>query len=447
MLRRRRLIIGFVILAAIVAAAASYYWRDQLTVLARGALSETTQPADTSTTAAAATATEPAAVRPASATVEPARMAEVLAQVPVTGTLVARQEVQIYPQVSGFEVEEIAVEAGDRVEAGQVLARLSDATLKAQLSQAEAELQRAEAGVSQSRSQIASGEAALKQAKAALDRAQRLQQSGNTSQASLDQAVADEAAAQAALASSSDGVAVAQAQVAQAEAARDIARLNVERTQIKSPVAGFVSARSAERGAIAGSAAEPMFTIIAKGEIEVAGEVIETALESLHVGDPASMRVAGVGDVQGKVRLVPASVDAVTRLGIVRVQLEANPALRTGLFASGWVTTERKDAVTVPSTAVLSASGGDGDIVQVVRDGRVVTTPVTAGLLWQDRREIIRGLQVGDVVVARAPAFFRDGDPVEAVTAEAQSAPATAAPAATPAPAAAAAPATGGTAP
>ncbi|AXC50953.1 efflux RND transporter periplasmic adaptor subunit [Paracoccus suum] len=355
--------------------------------------------------------------RPAAATVEDAVVSEVLAQVPVSGTLVARQEVQIFPQVQGFEITELLVEPGDRVEKGQLLARLSDATLKAQLAQAEAEYQRAEAGLSQSRSQIASAAASLNQATSALERVQRLQRSGNASQATLDQAVSAEASARAAAASAGDGVAVAQAQVAQAEAARDIARLNVERTEIKAPVAGVVSNRTAELGAIAASGAQPLFTMTANGQIEVAGEVIETALEQLKVGDPALMRVAGVGDVTGEVRLVPASVDPVTRLGIVRVSLEANPALRTGLFASGWITTERRDAVTVPAGAILASDDPAGGVVQVVKNDRIETRPVRAGLLWDGRREIIEGLAAGETVLARAAAFFSNGDPVEPVRA------------------------------
>lgn len=378
------------------------------------------QPAATPTPAAAPGGEAATTARPAAATVENAVIGEVMAQVSVSGTLVARQEVQIYPQVQGFEITELLVEPGDTVEQGQLLARLSDATLKAQLAQAEAEYQRSEAGLSQARSQIASAAASENQAASALERVQRLQRSGNASQAALDQAVSAEASARAGAASAADGVAVAQAQVAQAAAARDIARLNVSHTEIKAPVAGVVSNRTAELGAIAGSGAQPLFTLIGNGQIEVAGEVIETALEQLNVGDQALMRVAGVGEVKGEVRLVPASVDPVTRLGIVRVSLEANPSLRTGLFASGWITTERRDAVTVPSSAILASDNPVGEVVQVVQGNRIETRPVKAGLLWQGRREIIEGVAVGETVIARAAAFFRDGDPVDPVSASTQ---------------------------
>lgn len=350
-----------------------------------------------------------------SVTVADAAIAEVQARVLLSGTLVARQEVLIYPQVSGYEITEVLVEAGDTVAKGQVLARLSTATLASQLAQAEAEYQRAEAGISQAQSAIASAEATRTQAVTALNRVQRLRNSGNAAQATLDDAVAAEAGAQAQAASAADGLAVAQAALAQANAARAIAQLNLDRTDITAPIGGLIVSRAAELGAIAGSGAEAMFTLIADGEIELSAEVIETALHQLAIGQPAEIDVAGVGRVAGKVRLLPAGVDPVTRLGKLRITLQPNPGLRTGLFANGSVITARREAVTVPATAVLSDD--EGETVRLVKDGVVTVQPVQAGLLWQSLREIVDGVEPGQGVIARSGAFFRDGDHVRAVAA------------------------------
>ena len=355
-------------------------------------------------------------------TVATSRMAEVLAQVPITGTLVARQEAQVFPKVSGYEITELLVEAGDDVAAGQLLARVSNSTLTAQLKQAEAEYQRAEAGVGQARSQIASADAARTQAVTALDRAERLRDSGNLSQAALDQAVAAEAGAQAQAASAADGLAVAEAALAQADAARSIAALNLDNTRIKAPVAGLIVERNARLGAIAAAGGEPMFRIVSGNDIEVSAQVIETALQALKPGLPAQVSVAGIGDIDGTVRLTPASVDPVTRLGLVRIGLQNDPRLRTGLFASGWITTAVRDAVTVPAGAVLS--DGEGDTLRVVDpDGVVEVRKVRAGLLWNERREIAEGLQIGETVIARSGAFFRNGDIVIPMDPDAAAAP------------------------
>lgn len=349
-----------------------------------------------------------------SVTVAAAEIAEVQARVPVAGTLVPRQQVQVFARVSGYELTEILAEAGDEVEAGQVLARLATDTLSAQLAQAEAEYQRALAGLGQAQNEIDSADASLTQAQSVLERARRLRAGGNNSQAALDLAIAAEANARAAAASSRDGEAVAEAALAVAEATRRIAQLNLDRTEIKAPVAGLIGARNAEIGAMSGSSPQALFTLIADGAVEMEAEVIETALRSLSVDDPAEIRVAGVGRVDGAVRLIPASVDPVTRLGLMRITLEPTSGLRTGLFASGWVITARRQSVTVPATAILS--DGSGSRVQMVEDGMVRTREVRAGLLWDGKREILDGISEGQQVIARSGAFFRDGDHVRPVT-------------------------------
>lgn len=362
----------------------------------------------------------PAAATAPTVTVAPVEMAEFEARVPLSGTLVARQVVQVFPQVSGFEIVALNAEAGDHVTKGQELARLSDATLSAQLAQAEAELQRAAAGVSQAQSQISSTEAALKQAVAAGDRARSLRRSGSGTQAALDQAVADQAAAHAAAASARDGLAVANATEAQAQAARDIARLNLDWTRVLSPVDGRVTARAAQLGGVASAAGEPMFTLIADGSIEFEGDVIEGDLPRLKPGQETLLQVAGVGAVTGKVRLLPAAVDPVTRLGLVRVSLPEDARLLTGLFTSGDVVTLRRRSLAVPATAILSDD--QGERVQLVTNGVVETRKVRAGLLWQGRREVLEGLAEGDQVISRAGAFFATGDQVNLAQAPAENA-------------------------
>ncbi|WBU54730.1 efflux RND transporter periplasmic adaptor subunit [Paracoccus sp. SCSIO 75233] len=357
-------------------------------------------------------------VQAQAATVSAARMAPIEIRVPMSGSLVPRQEALVYPQLSGYEIMELLAEPGDQVSRGQVLARLSDLTVRAQLAQAEAEAQRAGAAVGQARSEIDRAEAALVQAAAALERTRRLQRGGTATQAALDQVVANEAAARAASASATDGLAVAEAAKATADAAVEIARLNLARTEITAPVDGIVTDRNAQIGAVGSAAGEPMFTIVAGGEIEWSAEIIETALERLAVDDPAVASVAGLGEVQGVVRRLPAAVDPVTRLGELRVSLEQVPGLRSGLFASGWVVVDRHEGLSVPMAAVLSS--GDVEVVQVARDGIIETREVVAGAIWQGRREILSGLEEGEMVVSRAGAFFRDGDRVNAVVEDAE---------------------------
>ncbi len=333
----------------------------------------------------------------------------------VSGTLVPRAEILIYPQVSGFDIQTMHVDVGDAVKAGDVLAELNSATLVAQLAQADAEYAGAEAAVRQALSQIESAKASLAQAEAVLQRNSQLQRQGNISASAFDEANAAAQTARSALAIATDGQSMAEAQLQQADALRNVARLNLERATIRAPSDGLISARSGQVGAIAGSVGEPIFRMISGGVIEIAVDVIETELGQIELGDPVELEIAGVGAAEGVVRLIAPTVDPTTRLGIVRIETALNPRLRTGLFASGWIETDRHDGLTVPVTVVLAEAGGT--YVLVVAGGVLEKRPVTAGLIWQDRREILDGLAAGDVVVARAGAFFSDGDrvtPVEA---------------------------------
>ena len=348
-------------------------------------------------------------------TVVAAKTAEVVNRVAISGTLVARSEILIYPQVSGYDIQHIAVDVGDTVRAGDVLAELNSATLAAQLAQAEAEYAGGEAAVRQAAGQIVSAQAALSQAASALQRSRQLQKQGTVSASALDDATAADQTARAAFDVATDGEAVAQAQLQQVGAMRDIARLTLDQATIKAPADGLISARNGQVGAIATSGGEPIFKMINAGIIEIAAEVIETQLGHVKVGDKVDLNIAGIGQMAGSVRLIAPTVDPATRLGIVRIETDPNPRLRTGLFASGWIITDTHVAITVPATAVLMETGGS--YVLAVAAGVLEKRSVTAGLVWQDRREILTNVKEGDVVVAKAGAFFADGDLVTPVDA------------------------------
>src|SRR5207244_9028622 len=87
------------------------------------------------------------------------------------------------------------------------------------------------------------------------------------------------------------------------------------RTEVTAPADGIVSRRMARIGGYAAGAAEPMFRIVANGEVELDAEITETRMASVKVGQPARVEVAGVGQVAGTVRLVSPEVDKATRLG------------------------------------------------------------------------------------------------------------------------------------
>jgi HlyD family secretion protein len=361
----------------------------------------------------AAVATEAPARIPA-VTVAEVTMRELLQQVPVSGTLVPREEVLVYPEIGGYAITQLSAEVGDRVEAGQVIAQLNSEALRSQVMQAEAELARTEAAVSQAQSQVASTEATLTRATEDLERTRTLQESGTTTVAALDDAKAIEITAEAGVLSALNGVAVAEAQLRQAQAALDLARLNLENAQITSPVDGVISARSGQVGAIASTSGEPIYRIIRDGLVEVEAEVIESDLALVGVGDPAELRVSGLPPMVGTVRLISPAVDAASRLGTVRIAVDPDEDLRPGLFSGGWITVERRQGLAVPASAVIT--DGEGSyLLRVGEKGVLERRAVTPGLLWQDWFEIADGLEPGEEVVARAGAFFGQGDVIRPV--------------------------------
>ena len=330
----------------------------------------------------------------ASVTVAAAAPREVVGRIPVAGTLVPVNEALVYPEVNGYTIDALLADVGDRVTRGMELARLNDRTLAAQLAQAQAEYARAEAGVSQARSQIVSAQAAATQASSNLDRTRRLKDAGTMTQSALDQAIANAQTADANLASAQDGLLVAQAQLQQAQAALDIAQLNLDHAVITAPAGGIISGRNGQIGAIATSAGEPIFRLIVDGAIEVEAEVIETALGAIETGATAELDIASVGAATGTVRRVSPTVNPSNRLGTIRITVQVDAPLRTGLFASGWIITARRTSLTVPAAAVLTDA--DGNFVLRVNDGVLEKRAVTAGLIWQDHREILTGLAEGD---------------------------------------------------
>lgn len=333
--------------------------------------------------------------------------------VQVTGTLIPREEILIAPEIEGYRLVDVLVEEGARVQKGQVLARLETATLEAQLAQNDATIARTTAAIAQAESQITTAEARLDEARNSLNRAEPLRKSGYLSESTFDQREALARTADAALVSARDGLKVATAEKALAEAQRRELVWKMSRTEIKAPAAGIVSQRNARIGGLAASAGEPLFRIISAGEVELDAEVPEVQLAQLWPGQPATVMISGLPDVAGRVRIVSPEIDRTTRLGRVRILLDALERPRVGSFARGTVTTAERTGLSVPASSVLFKGGGAR--VQVVNDDRIVTKAVKTGLSEGDRVEIVEGLVAGERVVTKAGTFLRDGDRVRPV--------------------------------
>jgi HlyD family secretion protein len=334
----------------------------------------------------------------------------------ITGSVVARDEVLITPEIEGFRVIELMAEEGDSVTKGQLLAKLSSDTLEAQVAQNDASLTRADASIAVARSAITQAETSMKEADNAFDRTKSLKQSGYASTAAFEQREAAALNARAKLASSRDSLKSAEADKALLEAQRSDLVWRRSKSEIRSPVDGQISRRTARVGAVASSASEPMFRIIARGDIELDAEIAEGDIGKIREGQVARVTVTGMTEVPGTVRLISSEVDRSTRLGKVRIALAANKSLRPGGFGRGTITTASSRGLAVPTSAVVYVNGNAS--VQVVKESRVSTRAIGSGLKTQQFIEVRTGLAEGDLVVAKAGSFLRDGDQVRPITAE-----------------------------
>jgi HlyD family secretion protein len=329
--------------------------------------------------------------------------------VAVTGSLVAREEIVVGAEVDGLRIVEFLADVGDRVEQGQVLARLDGTMLRTQLAQNTATIAKAEASIAQARASIAETQAAEVEAADALKRTQTL---GATGTASPVQLLARETQAKAAAARATAAEAnlrITEAEQALAEAQRSEIDLKLARTELKAPAAGTISRRAARLGAIAGMVGEPLFQLVRNGEIEFDAEVPETVLPQIEPGQDVEVWLSGVSEaIGGYVRLVDPTVDKTSRLGRVAVALSRHPAMRAGIFARGSITLGRRQAVTVPLSAVLF--GKEGTYVQLATNNVVEIRNVETGLKRGTRVEIVNGLIEGQEVVVRAAAFARPGE-------------------------------------
>jgi hypothetical protein len=189
-------------------------------------------------------------------------------------------------------------------------------------------------------------------------------------------------------------------------------------TLVAAPVAGLVSASTAVIGAVASVKGEALFSIIARSEYDLVGLVPVQDIAKLQVNQPAQIRIIGAGEVEGKVRRVAPTIEPNSQLGQAVVAVTTNRRLLVNSAGRAQITTGKScNNVAVPLTAVLYGSAGT--VVQVVRRARVETKRVEVGLMAGGQVEIRDGLQEGDIVVARAGALLREGDPVRPVTASA----------------------------
>ena len=319
-----------------------------------------------------------------------------------SGLIGAVEQVQVAPLVEGQPIEALLADVGDQVAEGQVLARLSDSTLALQKLQLTASLAAARATITQADAQ--SDEAAR-----VATRTEALLKQGTSTQANADKANAAAISARQSAESARANLALVEAQLANVD-------LMLARTEVKAPVAGEITARNAQVGAIA-SAALPMFSMIRDNALELRADVAEGDVLRLAPGQGVTLHLAGdTGPRKGTVRLVEPAIDTATRMGRVRITIDDAAGVRPGMYAMGEILVAERSAAAAPITALGISLAGPTALKVSGDTARKVA--VQTGIRDAGWIEILSGLAPGDQIVAKAGAFVRDGDRITPVPAQ-----------------------------
>lgn len=298
-----------------------------------------------------------------------------------SGTVSAWEEVPVGAETGGLTAVGVYVDEGSYVRQGQVLVKLNDALLQAQLRQQQAAVQTAEANAARD--------------DAALARAQELKQRGFLSQASLDNALADQRASQANLAS--------------ARASLSETRTRLAQSEIKAPVSGLIISRSVTKGQIVAAGTE-LFRMVRDGRLELDAQVPETELPALRAGQTATITSNEGVATSGTIRIVTPEVDAQTRLGLARIALSPGSGLKPGMFARAAIDAGAQPTTVVPTGAVLYRENKAGVYV-LNADNSAHFRPVTV-LSRRDDQTSVSGVEPGLRVVVQGAGFLSEGDKV-----------------------------------
>lgn len=331
-------------------------------------------------------AVPPAAEASLAVTVDTVRDEKLATAIPGTGIVEAWQEVAVGAEAGGLVLTDVLVSEGERVEKGQLLARLDDALLQAQIAQQDALVRSAQAGANS--------------AKAASTRAEKLTKTGAiTAETADDRATAVETAT-AAL----DG----------AKAVRETLAIQLGRTEVRAPFAGIVSAEPAVAGGVVQAGTE-IARIQRDGALEAKIKVPEQQIGFILLGDPVTLQTPAGSQIEAQVSSLGQTVDAATHLATVSVRLPDNSGFRAGMFVRGTIRSGESSRLTVAENA-LTWTEGQTTVFAVAQDGTVSRRTVEAGARLNGRVAVSGDIRPGEAVVAEGAGFLHEGNRVRVVS-------------------------------
>ncbi|WP_347309692.1 efflux RND transporter periplasmic adaptor subunit [Defluviimonas sp. SAOS-178_SWC] len=335
--------------------------------------------------------------------------------VPVTVYGLGTVEARILSRI-GFEVgaalTELSADSGDRVSAGQVLARLHPSEQEARIARAEAAVEAAAAGQTKAEAAVARARADLAQYELTNARQQALARRNTISDQTAEEAERDVAVAAADLAVAESEIAVAAAQHADATAALRYERVLLDHHELHAPFDAVVVARHVEAGTVV-RAGEPVFTLIDPASVWTLAYIDEARAGAIALGQPAEIRLRSLPHsvFTGHVSRIGIESDRVNEERRVWITCDTCPAqVYLGEQAEIRITVATlPEALLVPEIAIRGFDGHTGR-VWTVMDGAATEATVTFGHRTEDSRaQIVDGLPVGADVVAVPVAGLTEG--------------------------------------
>jgi RND family efflux transporter MFP subunit len=316
------------------------------------------------------------------------------------GELLPFQSVDIHAKVRGY-VDRVLVDRGSAVKQGQVLAVLTAPEMKAQMAEAESNVQAADADRLQA-------EAQLSAAQSTFDRLQKAAETpGAISGNELIQAEQQVKAAQAILQSKRQAKAALQESV---KAQQDLESY----LQITSPFSGIVTERLVHPGALAGPGTDPVLLVIQQvSHLRLVVAVPEQNAGSIANGARVDFHVPAYPQrtFSGKVARIAHALDEKTRTMAVELDVSnSDGSLSPGMYSSvKWPVKRDKASLLVPKTSVVTTT--ERTFVIRAQNGKAEWVNVTKGMAEGDLLEVSGNLQPGQMVVRRATDEIREGTP------------------------------------
>lgn len=313
---------------------------------------------------------------PAAVEVAKVRSARTTNDIRAIGSLQSDESVVLAPEISG-RISSIAFEEGQPVKTGDVLVKLDDALIQAEVADARARFTLADANA---------------------ERARALARTGVVAGRGKDEAIANLETAQAAVA---------------------LAETRLGKLELKAPFDGVAGLRSVSVGAFI-TAGTSIVNLEKIDQLKVDFKVPEIYLSDVAVGQEIDLSVDAIADrtFKGKIYAINPLVDVNGRALELRARLANDGmALRPGLFARITIKgLQERSVVIVPEAAIVPR--GDQAFVFIIEQGKAVEKAVKLGVRRGAEVEIVEGLAADVTVVVAGQQKIRAGGAVEIVGAE-----------------------------